>query len=104
MGPIFNEKVAKKWNLWVHEQYMMHCLLQKSQHLWLLFIEQYMNSNRVLPKRVKKKKKKQNADVGSKRGSKHTLSVCLAFSFSFFFFFHAFWQNVVTVHVLFNEQ
>ena len=29
---------------------------QKSQHLRLLFIEQYMNSNRVLPKRVKKKK------------------------------------------------
>ena len=37
---------------------MMHCLLQKSQHLRLLFIKQYMNSNRVLPKRVKKKKKK----------------------------------------------
>ena len=32
MGPIFNEKVVKKWNLSVHEQYMMHCLLQKSQH------------------------------------------------------------------------
>ena len=68
MGPIFNEKVAKKWNLWVHEQYMMHYLLQKSQNLRLLFIEQYMNSNRFLPKCVKKKKKKekrtktQNAD------------------------------------------
>ena len=64
MGPIFNEKVAKKWNLWVHEQYIMHCLRQKSQHLKLLFIEQCMNSNRVLPKRVEKKKKnkkKQNA-------------------------------------------
>ena len=60
MRPIFNEKVAKKWNFWVYEQYMMHCLLQKSQHLRLLFIEQYMNSNHVLPKRVKKKKK-QNA-------------------------------------------
>ena len=67
MRPIFNEKVAKNWNLWVHEQYMMYCLLQKSQHLQLLFIEQYMNSNRVLPKRVKKKKK-QNAK--SKRGFK----------------------------------
>ena len=21
VGPIFNEKVAEKWNLWVHEQY-----------------------------------------------------------------------------------
>ena len=56
VGPIFNEKVAKKWNLWVHKQYIMHCLRQKSQHLRLLFIEQYMNSNRVLPKSVKKKK------------------------------------------------
>ena len=42
VGPIFNEKVVKKWNLWVHKQYMMHCLLQKSQYLRLLFIEQYM--------------------------------------------------------------
>ena len=69
MGPIFNEKVAKKWNLWVHEQYMMHCLLQKSQHLRLLFIEQYMNSNHVSPKHVKKKKKEQKrkTQTGSKR-------------------------------------
>ena len=36
----------------------MHYLLQKSQHLRLLFNKQYMNSNRVTPKRVKKKKKK----------------------------------------------
>ena len=67
MGPIFNEKVAKKWNLWVHEQYIMHCLRQKSQHLQLLFIEQCMNSNRVLPKRVEKKKKK---NAKRKRGRK----------------------------------
>ena len=83
MGPIFNEKVAKKWNLWVHEQYMMHCLLQKSQHLRLLFIEQYMNSNRVSPKRVKKKKKRkksktQNAD-GSKR--RRVSKLCLIILF-----------------------
>ena len=36
---------------------LMHYLLQKSQHLRLLFNEQYMNSNCVTPKRVKKKKK-----------------------------------------------
>ena len=83
MRSIFNEKVAKKWNLWVHKQYIIHCLRQKSQHLQLLFIKQYMNSNRVLPKRVKKKKKPktQNADVGTKRGSKHTL--CIAYSIGF---------------------
>ena len=28
----------------------------------------------------------------------------LRFGFFFFFFFHAFWQNAVTVHVLFNKQ
>ena len=70
MGPIFNEKVAKNWNLWLHEQYMMYCLLQKSQHLQLLFIEQYMNSNRVLLKRVKKKKNKKNKNAKRKRGFK----------------------------------
>ena len=53
-----------------------HCLRHKSQHLRLLFIEQYMNSNRISPKRVKKKKKKAkrrrwNADVLSK------LSLCM---------------------------
>ena len=58
----------------IHEQYMMHCLLQKSQHLRLLFIEQCMNSNRILPKQVKKKKKKEEqkeqkrkTQTGSKR-------------------------------------
>ena len=46
----------------------MHCLRQKSQHLRLLFIEQYMNSNRVLPKHVKKKKEqKRKTQTGSKR-------------------------------------
>ena len=62
VGPIFNEKVVKKWNLWVHKQYTMHCLRQKSQPLLLLFIEQYRNSNRVLPKRMKKKKKKKKKE------------------------------------------
>ena len=46
---------------------MMYCLLQKSQHLQLLFIEQYMNSNRVLPKRVKKKKKKKDKNAKRRR-------------------------------------
>ena len=36
---------------------LMHCLLQKSQYLQLLFNEQYMNSNRITPKCMKKKKK-----------------------------------------------
>ena len=48
---------------------VMHCLLRKGQHLRLLFNEQYMNSDRITPKRVKKKKEQKrslwNADVGS---------------------------------------
>ena len=74
MGPIFNEKVAKKWNLWVHEQYIMYCLRLKSQHLRLLFIEQYMNSNRISPKRVKKKKKKKKKNAKRKRWNADVLS------------------------------
>ena len=71
VGPIFNEKVAEKWNLWVCKQYTM-CTdwfkkSLKSQSLRLLFIEQYMNSNhntQKAKKRVKKKKKKNvNADA-----------------------------------------
>ena len=34
----------------------MHCLSWKSQHLQLLFNEQCINSSRITPKRVKKKK------------------------------------------------
>ena len=55
---------------------LMYCLLQKSQHLRLLFIKQYINSNHVSPKRVKKKKK-MNKNVKHRRGSKHTLSAPL---------------------------
>ena len=60
VGPIFNEKIAKKWNLLVHNQYIMYCLWQKSKHLRLLFIKQYMNSNHILgfSQNAWKKKKK----------------------------------------------
>ena len=61
---------------------LMHCLLRKSQHLRLLFNEQYMNSNRVTPKRVKKKKRTKTQLVKRRRGfsgSKHTLSLSATF-------------------------
>ena len=54
--PIFNEKIDKKWNLWVHEQYTNVLFTRKSQHLRLLFMQQYMNSNRIPPKTREKKK------------------------------------------------
>ena len=78
VGPIFNEKVAKKCNLWVRKQYTYTLFTVESQHLRLLFNEQCMNSNCITPKLVKKKKKKgtktqlQNADAASVE-SKHTL-------------------------------
>ena len=76
--PFLMKKLLKSGICGFMNSTLMHCLLQKSQHLRLLFNEQYMNSNRVSPKRVKKKKKRtktQNADMDSKRkrGSKHTL-------------------------------
>ena len=77
--PIFNEKVAEKWNLWLHEQCTDALFTEKSQHLRLLFMHCLLNSNRIPPKtrennnnnnKKKKKKKKrtktqllQNADA-----------------------------------------
>ena len=102
--PIFNEKVAKKWNLWIHKQYIMHCLQQKSQHLRLLFIEQYLNSNRVLPKRVKKKKKRKTQLLKTQtcypnRGEMKVLHFFFAVSYVFFVFFFFFLNKKIKIHV-----
>ena len=40
MGPMFNEKVAEKCNLWVRKQYLRALFTVESQHLRLLFNEQ----------------------------------------------------------------
>ena len=69
MGPIFNEKIDKKWNLWVHKQYTDALFTGKSQHLRLLFMHCSLNSSRIPPKtrenkkKEKRKKKEQNANV-----------------------------------------
>ena len=44
----------------------MNCLLQEIQPLLLLFNEQCINSNRITPKRVKKKKRTKR-DVKKKK-------------------------------------
>ena len=89
MGSDFNEKVTEKWNLWVREQYTVHCSPWKSQHLRLLFMKQYMNSNRIpwnewKPQKEKDKKKKKKNEENAKRAntemqrvSKHHLSLSL---------------------------
>ena len=40
VGPIFNEKIDKKWNLWIRKQYICALFIAESQHLRLLFIKQ----------------------------------------------------------------
>ena len=59
VGPIFNEKVVKKWNLWVHEQYIMYCLRQKVNFCGYCSL----NSNRVLQNAWKKKKNKRKTQT-----------------------------------------
>ena len=59
VGPIFNEKIDKKWNLWVCKQCICALFTAESQHL------RSINSNCNTPKRVKTKKIK-----GTKRNLK----------------------------------
>ena len=68
--PIFNEKVAEKWNLWVYEQCTDALFTGKSQHLRLLFMHCSLNSSRIPPKtrekkRKKKRKEKKNENAAS---------------------------------------
>ena len=53
MKSIFNEKIVKKWYLWVRKQCTDILFTVKSQHLQLLF----MNSNHKPPETHAKKKK-----------------------------------------------
>ena len=79
VGPILMKKLLKNGICGSMNSTLMHCLLWKSQHLWLLFNKQYINSNHVTPKRVKKKKKVTKTQLVKRRrgfsGSKHTLKV-----------------------------
>ena len=100
VGPIFNEKMDKKWNLWVHEQCMDPLIDRKVKKQG----QTVLNSTpllRLSPEtRVEKKKeKKQNVKRKSKtRTWIQTYTMCVfvfAFAtlrftfyvFSFFFFF-----------------
>ena len=74
MGPIFNEKVAKKWNLWVREQYTMCC--DWSKKFWKVKICGYCSLNsawtvaatlKTLKNAWKKKKTKKKTKTKTKR-------------------------------------
>ena len=67
VGPIFNEKIDKKRNLWVHEQCTDALFTEKSQHLRALL------QKRVKTKKKKKKKKNKTQTWFMKRESKQRL-------------------------------
>ena len=76
MGPIFNEKIDKKWNLWIREQ-CTDALFTKDRLKVVATIHvPYMNSTTCWGKRREKKKKKGKRRnlKRSKRGSKLCLS------------------------------
>ena len=119
-GPIFNEKVAKKWNLWVHKQYIMHCLRRKVNICGYCSLNSTWTVTAFCQNAWKKKKKKksqtqtweENVDPNIHLVSiwirVHVFSFFFLFLF-FFFFFHAFftfWDNYHyshTVTVLFTH-
>ena len=75
VGPIFNEKIDKKWNLWVREQ-CTDALFTKKVNIWGYCSTVYWTVAALLQKRVKKKKKKKNKTQTwfMKRESKQRLS------------------------------
>ena len=71
VGPIFNEKIDKKWNLWVHEQCIYAWFMKNWSNIAATVHVQYMNSSRlwgitrVLQKK-KKKSKRRNGNAAKK--------------------------------------
>ena len=71
MGPIFNEKIDKKWNLWVHEQCTDALFMKNWSNVAATVHVQYMNSSRLWGgKRVKKKKKKGGGEMQKRNAAK----------------------------------
>ena len=60
MGPIFNEKIAEKWNLWVRKQ-CMDALFTIEKSTFVATVQWTVTVATLLLKRVKKKKKSWNA-------------------------------------------
>ena len=112
VGSIFNEKIDKKWNLWVHKQCTNALFTGKSQHLRLLFMHFAWTVTAFLQKRVKKKKKKNakhkrwNADVLSKLSLSLRLFVFEPFTslnvskFQPLLFFHLVQHDVTNIWTL----
>ena len=79
VGPIFNEKVAEKRNLWIREQCTV--CIDWLKIVWQVKLCGYCSAAAIVkfvPKRVKKKKKEQkNANANASAGPKRTLRVRL---------------------------
>ena len=79
MRPIFNEKIDKKWNLWVHEQYTDVLFTENWSNVAATVHVPYMNNSRkwgenAWKKKRKKKKEKENAAAATQemRTQTHT--------------------------------
>ena len=82
MGPIFNEKIHKKWNLWLREQYTDVLFTEIWSKVAATVHVPYMNSSRkwgenVWKKEKEKKKKGKRRTETQQTQSKHTQRVCL---------------------------
>ena len=82
-GPIFNEKIDKKWNLWVHKQCTGPLIDRNVKKTRPNSTEQYSSFalvpwNTCRKEKKKSKTQKQNSDVGTKHTlSKDGWSICL---------------------------
>ena len=82
MGLIFNEKIDKKWNLWVHKQYIRILFTENWSNVAATVHVPYMNSSRKWgentwkkKKKMKKRKRKTQQLKRRKREPKHTLNL-----------------------------
>ena len=83
VGPIFNEKVVEKWNLWAHEQCTDALLPWYTQPLWLLLMNNAWTVAALLPKTCEKKKKKIETWIHKCKRSFSPIQTGTIYSFSF---------------------
>ena len=87
VGPIFNEKIDKKWNLWVCKQYMNILFTENWSNVAATVHVPYMNSSRKWgenawnKKKKKKKGKRRNWNAGNGE-PKHTPNIWVGFKWN----------------------
>ena len=77
VGPIFNEKIDKKWNLWVREQCTDALFTEDRSKVAATVHVPYMNSTVCWGKRREKKKKKKEGKCRNLKRSKRGSKLCL---------------------------